>query len=71
MFNADHHVLRGKMDGCIANPHWEACYSCTNFHPDNGCNVKEVDNFYVENGDFIICGEYERKESKDEMGKKL
>jgi hypothetical protein len=47
------------MDGCVAYPHWEACSSCLNFHPQNGCNVQELDGFYVENGDFIICGDYE------------
>ena len=47
------------MEGCIAYPHWEACSSCSNFHPENGCNVKELDGFRVEGGDFIICGDYE------------
>ena len=47
------------MEGCIAYPHWEACESCINFHSQNGCNVKELDGFHVENGDFIICDDYE------------
>jgi len=51
------------MDGCVAYPHWEACSSCLNFHPQNGCNVKELDGFYVKNGDFIICGDYENNKS--------
>jgi len=49
------------MEGCIASPHWEACSYCINFHPQNGCNVKESDNFYVADGEFIICGDYEKE----------
>ena len=45
------------MEGCIAYPHWEACGSCVNFHHENGCNVKELDGFHVENG-VIICDDY-------------
>ena len=54
-------TVEKAMEGCIANPHWEACSSCSNFDPEYGCNVKESDGFHVENGDFIICDDYGRK----------
>jgi len=53
------------MEGCIGSPHWEACETCLNFHPQNGCNVKELDGFHIENGDFIICDDYESNHQQD------
>jgi len=47
------------MDGCIASPHWEACYTCRN-HGQNGCEVEDID-LVLELGDFINCEQYEEK----------
>lgn len=52
------------MEGCIAYPHWKACEFCKNFHPENGCNVKEQLNLHIGNGDFIICDDYENNQKK-------
>ena len=50
-------------DASIATPHWEACSTCLNFDKDNGCNVKEEICLTLHLCDFILCGDYEPKES--------
>ena len=49
------------MDGCIANTHWKACQTCRNHDLDYGCVIKESIPLSLYNGDYIICGDYEKR----------
>lgn len=49
-------VRRNKVDGAIASPHWEACYTCKK-HGKNGCILSHI-TMSVYLGDWIICDDY-------------
>ena len=52
------------MDGSIASPHWQACYSCRN-HGPCGCELDDID--LILDGDDILCDQYENiKERKND-----
>jgi len=52
------------MKGCIGIFHWEACKTCKNEADDGACFIESSD-FSCEMGDFLVCGEYEEKERKE------
>ena len=45
----------------IASPHWEACESCVNFTPYEGCTCDEID-LALYMGDFILCKQFKNRE---------
>jgi len=58
-----------ETEGCIASTHWEACKTCANFDDAYGCVIKEKIPLSLHLGDFILCGDYEKKQGIEEEEK--